>query len=55
MVGFAWGRVKAGLAMVGVLALLENVGVGRVLDDILLVAAWYASDKIKEQVLYIPF
>src|SRR5713101_843900 len=55
MVGFAWGRVQAGLSMVGVLALLENVGVGRVLDDILLVALCYETDEIKGQVLYIPF
>jgi Domain of unknown function (DUF5615) len=55
MVGFAWDRVGAGLPMAGVLALLENVGIGRVIDDILLVALCYAADEIKEQVLYIPF
>jgi hypothetical protein len=55
MVGFAWGRVQSALPMVGVLALLENVAVGRVIDDILLVALCYTADEIKGQVLYIPF
>ena len=55
MVGFAWRRVGAALPMSGVLALLENVGIGRVIDDILLVALCYSADEIKEQVLYIPF
>src|SRR5436305_884082 len=55
MVGFAWGRVRSGLLMPGVLALLENRGVGRVIDDILVVALCYAPDEIKDQVLFIPF
>jgi hypothetical protein len=54
MVGFAWGRVGGGLPMVGVLALLENVGIGRVIDNILLVALCCSVDEIKDQVLYIP-
>jgi hypothetical protein len=54
MVGFAWGRVRSGLPMPGVLALVENVGTGRVIDDILLVARCYSADEIKNQVLYIP-
>src|SRR5262245_34849735 len=54
MVGFAWGRVQSGLPMPGVLALLENVGIGRVIDDILLVAQCYTADEMKNQVLYIP-
>lgn len=53
MVGFAWARVQSGEASLAVLALLENVGIGRVLDDILLVALCYASEEI--QLLYIPF
>ena len=55
MVGFAWGRVQSAFPMVGVLALLENVGIGRVIDDILLVALCYVADEVKDQVLYIPF
>jgi hypothetical protein len=54
MVGFAWERVQSGNAMPGVLALLENTGIGRVLDDILLVAQCYEPDEIRDQVLYIP-
>jgi hypothetical protein len=54
MVGFAWGRVRSGLPMPGALALVENVGIGRVSDDILLVAQCYSADEIKDQVLYIP-
>lgn len=54
MVGFAWGRVQSGLPMSGVLALLENVGIGRVIDDILLVAQCHTADEMKDQVFYIP-
>jgi hypothetical protein len=54
MVGFAWERVKSGLPMPGVLALLENVGMGRVIDDILLAVQCYPADEIENQVLYIP-
>lgn len=54
MVGFAWARVQAGDAMPGVLALLENSGIGRVIDDILLVAECYQPEEITDQVLYIP-
>ncbi len=55
MVGFAWGRVRSALPMPGVLALLENIGVGRVIDDILLVALCYAPEEITNQVIFIPF
>ncbi len=54
MVGFAWGRVQSGLLMPGVLALKENVGIGRVIDDILLVSLCFTADEMKDQVLYIP-
>ena len=54
MIGFAWARVQSREAMPGVLALLQNKGVGRVLDDILLVAECYAPEEIRDQVLYIP-
>jgi hypothetical protein len=55
MVGFAWARVLSGRLMPGVLALVENKAIGPVIDDILLVALCYASDEIKDQVLFIPF
>jgi hypothetical protein len=55
MVGFAWARVQSAEPLAGVLALLENAGVGRVIDDILLVALCYASGEIKDQVVFIPF
>ena len=54
MVGFAWGRVRSALPMQGVLALRENIGIGRVIDDILLVALCYAPEEIKDQVLFLP-
>jgi len=53
-VGFAWGRVQSGEPMPEVIALLENVGIGRVIDDILLVALCYEPDEINDQVLFIP-
>jgi hypothetical protein len=55
MVGFAWARVQSGQPIPGVLALLENVGVGHVIDDLLLVTLCYAPEEIKDQLLYIPF
>jgi hypothetical protein len=54
MVGFAWGRVQSGLPMPGVLALKENVGIRRVIDDILLAALCFTAEEMKDQVLYIP-
>jgi hypothetical protein len=54
MVGFAWTRVQTAEPMPGVLALLENVAVGQVIDDILLVALCYAPEEIRNQVLFIP-
>jgi hypothetical protein len=41
--------------MPGVLALLENVGVGRVIEDILLVAMCATPLELKDQVLFLPF
>jgi hypothetical protein len=38
----------------GVLALVENIGTGRVIDDILLIALCHATEEIKDQVLFIP-
>ncbi|HQU42830.1 MAG TPA: hypothetical protein PK867_08455, partial [Pirellulales bacterium] len=55
MVGFAWDRVRAAESMPGVLALLENIGTGRVIDDILLVALCYMPEEIKDQVMFLPF
>jgi hypothetical protein len=55
MIGFAWERVKAGQAMTGLLVLKENVGIGRVIDDILLVAECCTPDDMSMAVEYIPF
>ena len=55
MVGFAWAKVLSAQPMPGVLALRQNIGAGRVIDDILLVALCYAPEEIKDQVLFIPF
>jgi hypothetical protein len=53
-VRFAWSRVPSGQDMPGMLALLENVGIGRVIDDILLAVQCYEPDDIKDQVVFIP-
>jgi hypothetical protein len=45
----------SGEAMPGLVALLENIGAGRVIDDILLVAQCAAPEEIRDQVLFIPF
>jgi hypothetical protein len=55
MVPHAWDRVRAGQPMPGLLALRENVGIGREIDDILLVATCYTEEEMaQEAVLYIP-
>jgi hypothetical protein len=54
MVGSAWGRVHSALPLAGVLALRENVGIGRVIEDILLVAQCATAAEIRDQVWYIP-
>jgi hypothetical protein len=35
----------------GVLALVENIGTGRVIDDILLIALCHATEEIKDQAM----
>ena len=56
MVGFAWARVQSGEPMPGVLALLENNAVSRVIDDILLVAEYMPEEEIRDQVVvFLPF
>ena len=35
--------------------LLENIGAGQVIEDILLVAQCAAPEEIRDQVLFIPF
>jgi hypothetical protein len=47
-------ELLVGLPMPGVLALLENVSIGRVIDDILLMAQYDAADVVKDQGVYIP-
>jgi hypothetical protein len=54
MVGFAWERVRSGAPMPGMLALLENAGIGRVIDDILLIVQCGAPEELMGQVLFIP-
>jgi hypothetical protein len=55
MVGFACSRVQSALPMPGVLALLENIAIGRGIDDILLVAVCYSAEEMQNQILFIPF
>jgi predicted nuclease of predicted toxin-antitoxin system len=55
MVGFAWARVRAGQLMPGLLALLDNIPVRPVIEDILLVAKCHTEDEMREKaVVYIP-
>jgi Domain of unknown function (DUF5615) len=55
VVGFAVSRVRSGQSMPGVFALLETVGIGRVLDDVLLAAKCYTVEEMNNQIVYIPF
>ena len=40
--------------MPGVIALVENIGVGPVIDDILLVALCCTREELRDQVFFIP-
>ena len=55
MVGHAVDRVRSNLPMPGVLALLENAGIGRVLDNIVLAVECYSVDDVNNRIIYIPF
>lgn len=54
MVGFAYERVEAGLPLPGVVEVPKGLALGRVIDDILLLAEASLPGEWDGQVLYLP-
>jgi hypothetical protein len=54
MVGHAADRVAAGNSTPGLLAIKPGTRIGKIIDDILLIAHCASVDDLKSQVLYIP-
>jgi predicted nuclease of predicted toxin-antitoxin system len=54
MVGDALARVRHGEPMVGVLALREDIAIGKAIEEILMIAQACSADEINLQVWFIP-
>ena len=54
LVGYAWERVRSGMAMPGVIVALTNRPIGQVIEDleVLLLASW--SDELESQIRFLP-
>jgi hypothetical protein len=54
LVGFAWDRVRAGAAMPGVFAAIQDAPVGQLIEDLLLLAECTEPDEWSDRVMYLP-
>jgi hypothetical protein len=54
MVGFAWGRVRAGHFMPGVLVRGRGVTVGQAIEDLLVIAQAGTAEDFRDQVVFLP-
>lgn len=52
--GFAYERVRSGLRMTGVVEVPQWLGIGRAIDDILLIVAASTSTGWENQVIFLP-
>jgi predicted nuclease of predicted toxin-antitoxin system len=50
----AYARVAAALPMPGVIVIRKNAGVGKIIEDILIVASCSSEDELKNRVLFVP-
>lgn len=53
LIGHAWDRVRAGLAMPGVVAVPQNMSIGRAIDELELFAVASEEDEWNNQVLFL--
>ena len=51
---FAYQRIRAGLRMPGVLAVRDTIPVGRVIEELLLLAEYSLESEYADQVRYLP-
>jgi hypothetical protein len=54
MVGFAYGRVKAGEPLPGVVVMSKRQTIGEAIEDILILADCYTEDEVKDRVIFLP-
>ena|SRR5215216_3401030 len=54
MAYYAYERVRAGLSMPGVVEVADDLPIGRVVNDILLLAEYSVKDEWEGQVVYLP-
>ena len=54
MTHFAYERVRAGLPMIGVIEVADDLPIGQVVEDILLLAEYSDRGEWESQVIYLP-
>jgi predicted nuclease of predicted toxin-antitoxin system len=54
LIAYAHERVRAGQPMPGVIAVSQSLPVGQVIEDLLLIAQYSASEDWTHQVIYLP-
>jgi hypothetical protein len=52
--GFAYDRVRAGQPMTGVVVVDDRLSLGRMIDELLVVAVCTAEGELRDQVIYVP-
>jgi hypothetical protein len=54
MTYYAYERVRTGLSMPGVIEVADDLPLGQVIDDLLLLAEYSQKDEWERQVIYLP-
>ena len=54
MTNYAYERVRAGLSMPGVIEVADDLPLGQVIEDILLLAEYSITGEWESQVIYLP-
>ena len=54
MASFAYDRVREGLSMPGVIEVADDLPIGQVIEDVLLLAEYSDKQEWKGQVVYLP-
>jgi hypothetical protein len=54
LVGYAWERVRSGIAMPGVIAVLTNRPIGQVIEDLEVLLLASRADDLESQIRFLP-
>jgi hypothetical protein len=54
LVGYAWERVRSGMAMPGVIAALTNRSIGQVIEDLEILLLASRPEEFEAQILFLP-